>query len=103
MTIRDKNGREIRPGDIIRIFHYIDRWTKRRVYMHKLVLDGMVAVGIVDIWLNGFEKAHRYRLTDSDAKECEIIDGALERLPDGRVKCWYERPRMREATCESQT
>lgn len=105
--MKDKHGREIMPGDLIRVFHYRDRRTGRKCFMHKLVVrvsddhritnEGphLFAVDVVDIWQqNSFDAAHKCRL-DVVGESVEIIDGALSRRNGvvGELVCWYERDR----------
>jgi hypothetical protein len=95
----DKNGREIRHGDLIRVPHYTDGRTRRKVFMHKLVVSNgshKEAIDVCDIAKRGVV-AHRCYLDADYAAGCEIIDG-LSGCNDDGLECWYERPR-RKAEC----
>jgi len=105
----DRNGREIMPGDLIRVFHYKDARTKRLVYMHKLVVlcdekmsedasgNWICAIDMLGIYRHGLSAAHRYLLEPGDCGEVtEIIDGLAWRSPGNELFCWYERPRKKK-------
>ncbi len=105
----DINGREIKQGDIVRTFHYMDGRTGCKVYMHKLVfavndnleLDAkgkyLYAVSIVDIWRHGsIREAHKCPL-GCDPEGWEIIDGHDDKGNDGEIVTWYERPKRKAA------
>jgi len=107
----DRNGREIIPGDLIRVFHYKDARTKRLVYMHKLVVlcnekreadpDGqwLYGVDVLGIGRKGMDLAHRFLLTSEEmCGDREIIDGLVWRSPENGLFCWYERPRKKKAS-----
>jgi hypothetical protein len=92
----DKNGREIRHGDLIRVPHYTDATTRRKVFMHKLVVktgSHLAAVDVCDIATHGVV-AHQTWLTEDYAAGCEIIDGLSGRNDNG-LECWYERPKIK--------
>lgn len=101
----DINGRPVRPGDLIRIYHYRDYRTCRHCYMHKLVVlvdddlevsptgEYLYAVDILDVWRkNSLDDAHKHKMEAGD--EFEIIDGMSRRV-DGNLQTWYERPRVK--------
>lgn len=103
--ICDINGREVQPGDLIRVPHYRDRRTKRQCFIHKLVVlvdkdfcmtsDGkyLYCVDVLDIWDSGsLQKAFKCSLDCID--EFEIIDG-LAMKTGGTLQTWYERPKTR--------
>ena len=104
--IRDVHGREARPGDLIRVYHYRDRSTRRKCYMHKLlalVTDDLevakhgthlFAVDVADIWKHvSLQSAHKCLL--SICGPFEIIDGLSSRV-EGNLQTWYERPKVKE-------
>ena len=96
--IRDKTGREIRHGDLIRFWHYKDARTRRNVYMYKLVVQSgglRYAVDVMELPRYGTGAAYRCLLDSEYAAGCEIVDGEIERLPDGGIRTWYERPKDR--------
>lgn len=91
----DKNGREIRHGDLLRVLHYVGA-NRRNVYMYKLVVRGESGLNLVDVC--GIAQhgvaAHRCSLGSVGSSECEIIDGLLEETKNA-FECWYERPRKK--------
>ena len=93
--MRDVNGREVRPGDVVRVFHYVDRRTRRRCYMYFLVVKHsgkLCVVNIADIWKSGsLDAAHKTTIQDL---QVEIIDGTSRRTEHGDgLETWYERPK----------
>ena len=83
--MRDKYGREIKAGDLLKIPHFTAR-NRKRIYMYKLVVrvddnfciamtgNYLYAVDVCDIYRKGLlSKAHKCPL--SVVGECEIIDG----------------------------
>jgi len=108
MPLRDKHGRDIRAGDLIRVYHYKDGRTGRKCYMHKLVArcddkyrlrgDGefMIAIDVTDIWrAMSVEHAHSCRVDVLGV--VEIIDGLARKQDDGTLQTWHERPKHVEA------
>lgn len=95
--MRDIHGREVQPGDLIRIYHFTAANRRRRVYMHKLIRE-------VDGFLRAFDTTHialqREKPHSCDLRgiEFEIIDGPSNRSPDGQLMCWWERPKTKETT-----
>lgn len=100
--MRDINGREVRNGDLIKIFHYIDARTKRKCYMYKIVArvngalkiasDGqhLFAVCVREIGKYGdISRAHKCRL--DVCGEFEIIDGIMV-----GNETWYEREKQND-------
>ena len=103
-TIQDKHGREIKPGDLLKVFHYVDGRTQRHCFLYKLVarvnddlqLDPAGAhlylVDVLDIAKQGsFCKAHKAPITSlQEFETVEIIDGqfGLDNVT------WYERPKQ---------
>lgn len=105
--MHDIRGREVKAGDLIRIPHYVDRRTKRKCYMYKLVVgitsdriisehgDLVACVDVTDIWeKKSLDKAHQCPL--SVCEEFEIIDGLSETKATGELETWYERPKVKE-------
>ena len=102
--MRDKKGREIMAGDILRVFHF--RYYQRRetVYMYKVVMrvnnqleldptgEHLYAVCIEDLARHCVTKdAHKCRLDVMDPQDVEIVAGG--RVTDGT---WFlERPRQK--------
>lgn len=100
----DANGREVRPGDLIRTYHYHDRRTRRKCYLYRLVVlvdddlrvsaygRHLYAVDVTGIWERGLDRAFKCAL--EAVGPFEIIDG-LSRLSFGDLETWYERPKYR--------
>ncbi len=100
-VVLDNTGREIKEGDLLRIFHYKDRRTRRNVYLYKLVVrDGGEFVCVDACWW-----ALNARVTVTDELPCgrrcplsvlrdgrlEIIDGIHVQDEQGGIHCWYDR------------
>ncbi len=90
---RDKTGREIKHGDLLKVFHFTNRLRKRKCYMYKLVKD-VYSHGIKDMWavntvglITG--KFHECRLSAIKSEDIEIISSVIE--VDSTD--WYERPK----------
>ena len=87
--MRDKTGREIKHGDLIKLFHFTSAIRRRKCYMYKLVMeskDGLVMASVTDIATKGIIGAHRCRLGWASSENMEIIDGFTECY-------WYDRPK----------
>ena len=97
----DIHGRELKAGDLLKIYHFTARSRRRKVYMYKLVCrvnerlqidkNGchLYLVDVVDIHRTGsLSKAHKCPL--SAVGECEIIDGGT--VYDGDL--FWERKRV---------
>jgi hypothetical protein len=103
-NLRDINGREIRLGDVLKLFHFRDRRSRRNVYMYRVVVRcndkreidpggrWLFGVEICDIPTKGLDGAFKHNL---QGMEVEIIDGAFEHLPDGGLAAWYDRPKVK--------
>jgi hypothetical protein len=102
--IRDIHGREVKPGDLIRVYHYTNR-RRRKCYMHKLVVlvddklnicktgTHLYGVDVADIWKTGIlNAAHKYPMEGNGP--FEIIDG-LSFLQSGNLECWWERKKVK--------
>lgn len=95
---RDKNGRLIYEGDLLRTFHF--KPANRRLpyqYLYHLVVqnplrggDFLEAVPVQQYALGGDGGCFWIR---KDEKEAEIIDGPCLRDEDGSLVMWCERPR----------
>jgi ribosome-associated protein YbcJ (S4-like RNA binding protein) len=99
-TIRDKTGREIKKGDLLKVFHFVSYGRRRKIYMHKLVVsvdDDMeicatgqylYAVDVVDI---------ARKLSLSAASKCPLsVVGECEIVGDsgnGIEQSFWERKR----------
>lgn len=61
--MRDKNGRECRVGDLLKVFHFTGARRKKH-YMYKLIMiipnrgKGLLAVDCEELAEIGVEKAH---------------------------------------------
>lgn len=90
----DRTGRDIREGDLLKIFHFKEYRRRRRIYMYKLVCsvndelkvdnkgEFLYAISVVDIAKqHSLDIAHKCALSVID--ECEIIDA---------IDCFWERP-----------
>ena len=100
---RDKHGREIKPGDLLKIPHFV-AYDRCKVYMYKIVVQ-------VDDDRNiSHDGEHLYAMDTSDIAreysldsafmcplsvvgECEIIDDSAT----GDEECWWERKRVIES------
>lgn len=78
--IYDKNRRPIRPGDVLKVFHFVGA-RRKRYYMHKLVVehDGeLCGVDICDLATKPLAEAHSYHLTCHQREgggDIEIVEG----------------------------
>lgn len=99
--IRDKTGREIKAGDLLKVTHFT-AYNRRTVYMYKLVVrvdharnvtpngDRLYAVDVIDIARRGtLERAFMCML--ECVGECEIIDSDTS-VSD---ECFWERKRVK--------
>lgn len=84
--MRDIKGREIKAGDLLKVYHFTAARRRNKVYMYKLVCgvddrmtitkDGrhLYAVDVCDIYRKvSLDKAHKYQL--EAVSECEIVGG----------------------------
>lgn len=101
---RDKFCREIKPGDIIKVFHFTAA-RRRKIYMYKLVVefdargyrpDGtdewqtyLYAVDVESIYSRGGSLTAAHRCLLEQIGECEIVAGGTVRGND----LWWERKR----------
>lgn len=98
-TLFDVNGRQIIPGDVLKVWHFrMARWGKS-IYMYKLVVQGGkdAFIGSGDhlraVHLELPLKAeHSYPLKYS-LEGTEIVDGPSMRDASGYLKLWCERPK----------
>lgn len=100
---RDCTGREIKPGDILKVFHFKDYRTRRKIHMYKLVCradnglnicpngEYLYAVDIQDIFTcNSLLSAHKFYLgAIEDFSDIEIVAGGSVKDND----LFWERPR----------
>ena len=88
--MRDKTGREIKAGDILREFHFVHRVRHRHCYMYKLVVEingKLHFVNIQDLGTVGLDGAHKGLLSWMATGAIEIIDSS-----DGPGDTdWYDR------------
>jgi hypothetical protein len=82
--MRDKTGREIKRGDLLRVFHFVTYGRRRKVYMHKLVVgvddnleisatgQHLYAVDVVDI-ARKLSLSAASKCPLSVVGECEIV------------------------------
>jgi hypothetical protein len=99
-VIHDKNGRQIMPGDLLKVPHF-RAYNRRNVYMYKLVVrvDGMskvcddgeylYGVNIGELRSKPLNDAHKYRLSWA-LEGVEIIDDDSSN-PE---QTWWERRRL---------
>lgn len=99
-VVLDIHGREIKEGDLLRIFHYKDRSTRRNVYLYKLVIqhfDDLVCVDACKWALNARllsvhpKHSNLCPLSVLPRNSMEIIDGIDVMDKEGRMHCWYDR------------
>lgn len=101
--VTDKTGREIKAGDILKVYPYRDGGRGRRYcYMYKLVFEAndkgrlehggphLYGVDILCIHKSGIVDARKYLLRGHQ-EGAEIIDGHAEDMPNAGIKLWYER------------
>ena len=72
----DKNGREIRPGDVLKTLHFIGP-QKKKFYMYKVAVDsprGILAFDIGSLALKGPINAHSCPLK-ALSSDTEIVEG----------------------------
>jgi hypothetical protein len=77
---KDKKGKLIKPGCVLKIFHFIGGRRKRH-YMYKVAIEvkgELLAFDIYELALLGQEKAHRCRMMHTTPAETEIIAGDYE-------------------------
>jgi len=79
-ALYDKHGREIKRGDIVKVFHFIGARNKRH-YMYKHCL------GIVEV---GANKWRRLKFSHLNLADSEDRSGFYDETPDGRVMDGYE-------------
>ena len=97
----DIHGREIKAGDLLKIYHYTAARRRRKIYVYRLVCrvnkkkqidkngSELYIVAVADIYHSGsLNKAYKVPL--SFVKECEIIDGGT--VHDGDL--FWERKRV---------
>ncbi len=106
-NIRDVNGRRIMPGDLIKLFHFRAAHRRRNCFLYHYVIrsdkDWNVATGPylrachMEELRHGkpLTAEHGFRLLGNE-HGCEIIDGPSFQALDGRLICWYERPKKKE-------
>lgn len=108
--ILDKTGREAKRGDLIRTFHFTAANRRRKCYLYFLVVQYdarhrcidyladfgwdsvLLAKSVSDLATKGIDNAHWVYLKSIEG-EFEIIDSKGERMPDGYLQCWWERPK----------
>ena len=92
--IRDKNGREIREGDVLKVFHFTGA-RRKRYYMYKLVAEFngvLCGVDIGQLATKPRDEAHRYQLRAGDMGQTEIVEGFA--CKEGETS-FEDRPRLR--------
>jgi hypothetical protein len=92
-NMRDKNGRLVMEGDIIKVFHFIAPH-KRKVYMYKKIFSfqgKLQAVCLHDFGDKPLNEAHKCNL--SACGDFEIIDGLPIFSDIGAVE-WWERKKV---------
>lgn len=91
--ILDKTGREIMPGDTLKVFHFIAAHRRERMYMHKWV-ESVVELGpnktpFLKISHLGLKPEHYHERMDGRRLDgVEIVQGYGA---DGL--CWRDRPK----------
>ncbi len=101
MQFFDRTGREIKHGDLLKVFHFV-AYNRRKIYMHKLVVrvnddmeitttgKYMYAIDVVDIARKlSLDTASKCPL--SVVGECEIIDDA----GNGIERSFWERKKVK--------
>lgn len=84
---RDKNGRCIEPGDVLKVFHFIDARRKRHYMYHQAMRydKGRLAISL----LNRVDGSEPWELgtnyytvrADEHLRDYEIVQAADARLP----------------------
>ena len=100
MTYYDKHGREIKAGDVLKVYHFTAA-LRRQIFMYKLVMAGDAQRQLTPDgeYLYGIDcrevaegvsphDAHKYLIRE-DQLHSEIIDGGTVHGND----LWWERPR----------
>lgn len=73
---RDKNGKRIEAGDILKVFHFIGS-RNRHHFMYKVAVEKngeLVGMDIKELAMLGFDKAHTYRLASCSLEGTEILE-----------------------------
>lgn len=98
-TLFDIRGRQILPGDILRVDHFrMARWRKQ-MYMYKLVVQGgrdaFIGSGehLRAVHLELPLKAEHSHPLKYSLEGTEIIDGPSMRDKNGDLRMWCERPK----------
>ena len=105
--VYDIKGREIRHGDLLRSHHYIDRRTRRNIYLYHGVIARndagyLEAVPVTEL-CGRKPDGGRVWIVPGNTCGFEIVYGpAMIDTHEGPV-CWYERPRKQPAAKEPAT
>ena len=104
MTYYDKYGREIKEGDVLKVFHFTAARRRQQIFMYKLVMAGdsrgnLIAGGPYLYGVDCEEVARgmlpqvasRYSIRQ-DQLFSEIVDGGTVRDDD----LWWERPKRKQ-------
>lgn len=100
MKLYDKTGREIMPGDVLKVFHFVGAQYRRKHYMHKqamayddrgyLRISHLNRIDDAEPW----EIGRNYYLEWADGRVLEAVE-----IVDSIDAKFYDRPRrQRELT-----
>jgi len=90
--MRDKTGREIKAGDLMKVFHYTHYTRRRKCYLYKLVIEHEGSLWITNahsLAIHGAEVCSKCQLSDNYANVTEIISSVIT----DDYTDWYDRPR----------
>jgi len=105
--VRDKHGREVKIGDVLKMYSHTDRSTNMKVYQYLLVReynfpnwDGPKVFCTPVPWL-AFD-GHDYGMgillwtLRLRPERIEIVDGYIGYDTKGKLETWYERPKVKK-------
>lgn len=93
-VFRDKHGRQVCAGDVLKVYHFRGGPRGKKYYMYKVVgpaeRGGLAAFCVSELVTKGFDSAHRCRL--GALGEFEIVQGH----GPGDCVSFEDRPRVKQ-------